>query len=484
MTLTMEAFLQKARQVHGDRYNYEKVVYVNGRTKVTITCLQHGDFLIRLSCHTNQKQGCASCARHSRVDTKECLLRLKAVFGDRYGYDKVIYKDKKSPLTLICKDHGDFSRTPQYIIFKGLGCPCCGEEGNGIPWSTGPKKERMSKDNFLAFAREVHGDKYNYDRTKYEFALNKVVITCPKHGDFEQTPSAHISGHGCHECAGTKLMTTSSFIEKALIKNPGKPYDYSSVLYRDTNTPVTITCRMHGPFQVQPNKHLARGDGCTKCNGNYSRQSIAWLEYVAKQESIEIQHAEKGGEKAIILNGRTYHVDGFCEATNTVYQYHGALFHGDPNKYKADDINPLNGKSFGELYAKTIEIENLIARSYNLVVMWETEWLATCKRLGIDSTASCTDPDFKRKTEEDKRQYHRDWREKHRTEPKRIKKTEEEIRQRQKQWREKNRARLQESATAYYQENRTKILAYQKDRKAALKKRSISTTSNEVSAQT
>ena len=341
----------------------------------------------------------------------------------------------------------------------------------------------MSKENFMKLTQEVHGDTYNYDKTEYCFALEKVTITCPKHGDFEQTPSAHISGHGCHECAGTKLMTTSSFIEKALIKNPGKPYDYSSVVYQNSDTPVTIICKTHGRFQVKPHKHLSRGDGCQKCNGNYSRQSIAWLEYVAQADGIHIQHAEKGGERAIVLNGRSYSVDGFCEDTNTIYQYHGDLFHGNPQKYKSEDVNPLNGKSFKELYNKTIEIENLIRTSYNLVVMWETEWLATCKRLEIDSSASCTDPDFKRKTEEEKRQYHRDWRERHRTKPARVKKTEEEIKQRQKDWREKNRARLQACKKEYYEENRLKVLAYQKQRKAALKIQSNSTLSNDVCVQ-
>ena len=380
----MEAFLQKAREVHADRYNYEKVDYVNAKTKVTITCSTHGDFQIRPSCHTNQKQGCAQCAKTSRVDTEVCISRLQAVFGNRYVYDNVVYKDAKAPIRVICRKHGEFRRSPPYLIFQGLGCPKCGEDGNGVPWSTGEKKERMCKDNFLELAREIHGDKYNYEKTEYKAALEKVTVTCSTHGDFQQTPSAHVNQKcGCHKCGGTNLQTTASFIEKALQKNPGKPYDYSSVVYKGTDTPVTIICKSHGPFQVKPAKHLSRGDGCHKCHGNYSRQSIAWLEYVSKTDNIEIQHAENGGEKDLVLNGKRYQVDGFCEATNTAYQYHGNLFHGAPDKYKAEDLHPLNGKPFGELYKKTLEIEGLIARSYNLVVMWETEWLAKCKTLEL-----------------------------------------------------------------------------------------------------
>lgn len=261
------------------------------------------------------------------------------------------------------------------------------------------------------------------------------------------------------------MQTTKSFIEKALQKNPGKPYDYSSVEYQGTDVPVTIICKSHGPFQVKPAKHLARGDGCHKCYGNYSRQSIAWLEYVSKTENIEIQHAENGGEKDLILNGKRYHVDGFCEATNTVFQYHGSLYHGDPRKYKAEDLHPLNGKPFGELYKKTLEIEGLIARSYNLVVMWEAEWLTTCKTLGIDPAATSSNPDYGRQTVEQKRQYHREWREKNRTGPGRVKLTEEQRKEYQREWRGKNRTRLQESKKEYYEKNRDRLLAYQKNRR-------------------
>ena len=336
----------------------------------------------------------------------------------------------------------------------------------------------MSKENFLAFAREIHGDKYNYDKTVYKFALEKVTITCSIHGDFQQTPSMHVNGkHGCHKCAGTNLQTTETFIKKALEKNPGKPYDYSSVVYKDSNTPVTIICKSHGPFQVKPCKHLTRGDGCHKCHGNYSRQSIAWLEYVSELEGIEIQHAENGGEKALVLNGKNVSCRWLLRKPQTpFFSTTEIYFHGAPDKYKAEDLHPLNGKPFGELYAKTLEIEGLIARSYNLVVMWETEWLAKCKSLKIDPAATSSNPDYGRQTKEQKKQYHREYREKHRTTPKRVKKTEEEIKQRQKEWREKNRARVQGNQKEYYENNRDRLLAYQKQWK--LKKSQSDSTDN------
>ncbi len=133
---------------------------------------------------------------------------------------------------------------------------------------------------------------------------------------------------------------------------------------------------------------------------------------------------------------------GFLLVDRYLAQEKGTFLHGDPKKYKAEDLNPLNGKPFGELYKKTLQIEGLIARSYNLVVMWETEWLAKCKILGIDLAATSSNPDYGRQTVEQKRQYHREYR-------------------------ERNRTALNEARRNYYDKNRDRILAYQKDRRLA-----------------
>ena len=68
-------------------------------------------------------------------------------------------------------------------------------------------------------------------------------------------------------------------------------------------------------------------------------------------------------------------VDGFCKETNTVYEFHGDYWHGNPKKYKPEDINQINYKTFGELYQKTVERDNKIRElGYNLVTIWEQEW--------------------------------------------------------------------------------------------------------------
>lgn len=72
------------------------------------------------------------------------------------------------------------------------------------------------------------------------------------------------------------------------------------------------------------------------------KKQIAWLNYLSKQNNIHIQHAMNYGEYKI-PNTR-YRVDGYCKETNTIYQFHGDFFHGNPKFYKSHDINPVNKK--------------------------------------------------------------------------------------------------------------------------------------------
>ena len=102
-----------------------------------------------------------------------------------------------------------------------------------------------------------------------------------------------------------------------------------------------------------------------------SRMAIAWLKRVAKEEGVHIQHADNGGEVCIL--DTPYRVDGYCEETNTIYEFHGDYWHGNPAVYDRDVLR--NGKTMGEYYDNTIERENVLrSMGYNLVVMWESEW--------------------------------------------------------------------------------------------------------------
>ena len=152
-------------------------------------------------------------------------------------------------------------------------------------------------------------------------------------------------------------------------------YDYSKVEYKSARDKIIISCKTHGDFTQTPNDHL-NGCGCQKCGlGNHSKICIEWLNTIMKTEKIFIQHAGNCGEKTIKINNKNYRVDGFCELNNTVYEFMGDFWHGNPNKYDKNNINPVNKKTFGELYDETNKrLEIIIKNGYNIITIWESEY--------------------------------------------------------------------------------------------------------------
>lgn len=135
---------------------------------------------------------------------------------------------------------------------------------------------------------------------------------------------------------------------------------------------------------ICPNKHtisisinqFQSGHGCGKCSKNgYSKKQIQWLDFISILHDITIQHAINNKEHKIKNIGK---VDGYCKENNTVYEFHGDLWHGNPMEYNILDknaINPVNKKSYSELYETTLKRDKKIKElGYNLVIMWENQW--------------------------------------------------------------------------------------------------------------
>ncbi|WGZ93393.1 MAG: DUF723 domain-containing protein [Candidatus Thiothrix putei] len=123
---------------------------------------------------------------------------------------------------------------------------------------------KLTTKEFIKRSREVHSDRYDYSKVEYVNNKTKVVIICPEHGDFEQSPNSHLSGIGCPHCANeSKKLTQESFIQKANEVHDNK-YDYSKVEYTHSATKVEIICPIHGAFEQTSYNHL-RGSGCPHC---------------------------------------------------------------------------------------------------------------------------------------------------------------------------------------------------------------------------
>ena len=269
-------FVIKAKNVHGDKYNYKKSVYVDSKTKIIITCAIHGDFQQTPSNH--YKYQCSKCSIEDKSRTKiaeaqETFLdKAILVHGKRYDLSKVCYQGSANKIKVCCNYHGEFEIAAKHFL-SGSGCKKCGKE------QAAKKVTEKAKNEFEGKARIVHKKKYFYSNVTYTGYTNKVSIICPIHGEFLQTPRKHLEGSGCHECGSNKKetfkavpqptevkrqkLTTESFIERAK-QTHGEKYNYKNTVFTKSHTPLTIICPLHGEFKQNPYNHL-KGAGCKKC---------------------------------------------------------------------------------------------------------------------------------------------------------------------------------------------------------------------------
>ena len=255
--LKTEEFIAKAKAVHGDKYDYSKVEYVDSTTKVCIGCKKHGDFWQKPNIHL-QGKGCFKCGREkiatsSRKSLEQFLQDAKRIHGDRYNYSKVELVNYQTKVIIICPVHGEFTQSPT-LHLQGSGCPKCGNERESL---------RMTTEGFIQKAKQIHGDRYDYSKVEYVGNKAKVCIICRDHGEFWQEARMHLSGCGCPICAGRKKMRTSDFVKKARSIH-GDRYDYSMTEYKGNTEKVCIICSEHGEFWQQASSHL-KGAGCPKC---------------------------------------------------------------------------------------------------------------------------------------------------------------------------------------------------------------------------
>lgn len=121
---SIKDFVEKARKVHGDKYDYRKVKYYNSQTPVTIICPIHGEFQQKPYSHL-AGHGCRKCHTETMFSsTEQFITSAKEIHGNRYDYSKVKYVDSKTPVTIICPEHGEFEQTPN-VHLSNHGCPKC-----------------------------------------------------------------------------------------------------------------------------------------------------------------------------------------------------------------------------------------------------------------------------------------------------------------------------------------------------------------------
>jgi hypothetical protein len=204
---TTQEFIYKAKQVHGDKYNYTNTVYVGTDDKLTIECIFHGDFHQTAQSHL-QGRGCRQCAielkgkARTQTAKQTFIERANKIHNNFYNYEKFVYEKSNIKSTIICPIHGEYVQTASAHLI-GQGCRECGLVKNSA------NKIEAGRKLFEDKARKIHGDYYDYSETSYAGAKGKALIICRKHGKFVQTISDHLSGCGCSKCGRERTIEAS-----------------------------------------------------------------------------------------------------------------------------------------------------------------------------------------------------------------------------------------------------------------------------------
>lgn len=208
ISLRQSKFIEKAKGIHNNKYDYSKVVYKNIHYKVCIICPEHGEFYQDPASHL-KGCGCPECGNkkiwetRKKYTTEDIVSAFKNIHKDKYDYSKVNYIDSQTKVCVICPEHGEFWILPSHHI-NGVNCPKC--MGNA----------KYTTESWISKAKEIHNNKYDYSKIDYVNSQTKVCIICPEHGEFWQKPQHHLDGHGCPKCNLYKLETD---VEKKLIDN-------------------------------------------------------------------------------------------------------------------------------------------------------------------------------------------------------------------------------------------------------------------------
>lgn len=126
ITQSREEFIEKVNKIHNNKYDYSKTIYVNSQTKIEIICPTHGGWKQTPDNHISGK-GCPKCAGNVPWTTEEAINKAKKIHGERYDYSKFQYLGSHEKTTIICPTHGEFEQSPRGHINQHQGCPSCNE---------------------------------------------------------------------------------------------------------------------------------------------------------------------------------------------------------------------------------------------------------------------------------------------------------------------------------------------------------------------
>jgi hypothetical protein len=244
-------------------------------------------------------------------------------------------------------------------------------QGGGMCRICAKRDPETTKKNFFEIIEKLGGCVIG----EYKGVHIGVECLCPEEHSCRPSPSHIQQGGGmCRICSGKDFETSKKNFFENIEKLGGQ------VIGEYKGAHIRVNCLCPEKHRINPTPaNIRKGLGimCNRCSQTkkYSKGQIEWLESVSRCRNISIQHAENEGEYKIKIGNRFVPMDGYCEETKTVYEYHGDFWHGNPKFYDPKGIHPISKKTFGRLFKNTLHKEMKIRNAgYNYVCIWEHEW--------------------------------------------------------------------------------------------------------------
>ncbi len=209
-------FIERANIIHKNKYDYSLVDYKNTKTKVSISCPIHGEFITTPTTHIDKKCGCPKCPTDRRNLLITSLLlhfieKANTIHRYKYDYSLAVYKNIHTKIKIICPIHGLFEQSPANHISRKSGCPICKYDTAAI------HNLSMNTADFIERCTQIHGNKYDYSKVIYKGHHKKIEVICPGHGPWFVKANNHIINKSC--CPGCKTSRGEERVSLWLTSN-------------------------------------------------------------------------------------------------------------------------------------------------------------------------------------------------------------------------------------------------------------------------
>jgi len=256
--LSQQELIKQFEKIHGNQYDYSRVVYTGNNTKIDIVCKIHGVFSQWPSDH-KRGHGCNKCNGGHKLTQEEFIQKVKNTHSNSYDLSKVVYKNSSSKIQVICKEHGPWMANPTDLV-KGAGCPQCGKiKQRNTRLKNGNMVDPDTVDKFVKYTMEVR-KLSDYNFIKYYHDINPLNLKRGKnfhldhiisitYGFIHNMPVAQIaSPKNLRVISATENRKKNIYIDESAISF----FDDSNIKTKDLNEELRLAMskKRSSPYKI------------------------------------------------------------------------------------------------------------------------------------------------------------------------------------------------------------------------------------------